>query len=96
VLERGGQTLIIENKTVGVSVNTGQRIVLEAFVAQGSTVLIQETQPPNEDEVVSFTVWKPDGTRESGAGRLERDEWLAEWWRRAEANHRDAHLRKAA
>lgn len=85
LLERNGHLLFIESKTAGAKPNKGQEIALQTLTRHGATVLVQELNPPSEDAVVRFEVWWPGGAKKryEPATRLERDEWVAKWWRAA-------------
>lgn len=83
VLERRGRVLIVENKQGDTKVDTGQRLVFEAFVSMGAMVLVQWCREDCSDSVFRFELWFDGGIRErtgSEGTRLKRDELLAKWW----------------
>ena len=83
VLERKGRVLIVENKQGDKKVDTGQRLVFEAFVSMGAMVLVQWCREGCSDSVFRFDLWSAKGIREhtdAEGTRLKRDQLLQKWW----------------
>ena len=63
--------------------DTGQRLVFEAFVSMGAMVLVQWCREDCSDSVFRFDLWSAKGIREhtdAEGTRLKRDQLLQKWW----------------
>jgi hypothetical protein len=84
-LECNGELLFIETKEKGAPIPVGQRRALTSLSRKGTTVLIQECDPPRDDAVVSVRLCV-NGTWRAPAGmdRLQRDRLVQRWFQWAE------------
>lgn len=88
-LERNDNLVVIENKHVNEMLPDGQRILFEALCRKGIPVLLQTCRDNAADEVVSIQWWYCNDAGEVvkeppiAATRLNRDELLHAWWKRA-------------
>lgn len=88
-LERNDNLVVIENKHINEQLPDGQRILFEALCRKGIPVLLQTCRDNATDDVVFVEWWYCNGDGEiikhppTAANRLNRDELLHDWWKRA-------------
>jgi hypothetical protein len=90
-LECNGEVLFIETKELGAPIPVGQGRALTSLSLKGTTVLLQECDPPCRDVVVSVRLcvdgkWRPA----QNMNRLQRDRLVQRWFHWAETGRKAA------